>query len=134
MTRTGLAVGALVQLRHGVVIGAEHWPSDPGGQHLVRSRAELAANPGAVLSHQSAVLVWQLPTPGFTPWSALPVSVTLPVSGHTSHAATAVHHVADVASSQVLRDPHGYATTSPYGRASRLDPPKLSPDSLDPGE
>jgi hypothetical protein len=78
--------------------------------------------------------VWQLPTPGFTPWSALPVSVTLPVSGHTSHAATAVHHVADVASSQVLRDPHGYATTSPYGRASRLDPPKLSPDSLDPGE
>ncbi|MBI4900618.1 MAG: DUF559 domain-containing protein [Actinobacteria bacterium] len=113
MIRTGLALGALVQVRHGVVLGAEHWPSDPAGQHLARARAELAANPAAVLSHQSAALVWQLPAPGFTPWSALPVSVMLPVSGHTSHAGEAVHHVADLPPSQVLRDPHGYATTSP---------------------
>ena len=118
--RTALSTGTLVQVRHGVFIGAEHWPRDESEQHLVRARAEQAANDGAVLSHQSAALVWQIPAPGFTPWSALPVSVTLPRSGHSSHAGGAVHHLADVPAGQVMRDPHGCPTTSPARTAVDL--------------
>ena len=44
MIRTGLAMGTLVRVRQGVVVATEFWPTDPAGQHLVRARAELAAN------------------------------------------------------------------------------------------
>ncbi|HET7723613.1 MAG TPA: DUF559 domain-containing protein [Propionibacteriaceae bacterium] len=113
MIRTGLSSGTLVHVRQGVVLGAEHWPSDDAGRHLVRARAEQAANEDSVLSHQSAALVWQIPAPGFRPWSALPVSVTLPRSGHSSHSGRAVHHLVDVPPAQVTRDPHGCPTTTP---------------------
>lgn len=120
MIRTGLATGTLVQVRHGVVVGADHWPCDEAERHLVRARAEVAANEAAVLSHQSAALVWRLPAPGFTPWSALPVSVTLPTSGHSSHVRAAVHHLLDIPPAQVMRDPHGCPTTSPARTAIDL--------------
>lgn len=120
MIRTGLATGTLVPVRHGVVVGAEFWPTDPAGQHLVRARAELAANPGAVLSHQSAALVWGLPTPGFSPWTDLPAAVTLPPSGHAFHAGSAVHHLVALPLGQVQRDRLGYAVTGPARTAVDL--------------
>jgi Protein of unknown function (DUF559). len=120
MIRTGLAMGTLVRVRQGVVVGTEFWPTDPAGQHLVRARAELAANPGAVLSHQSAALAWGLPTPGFSPWTDLPVSVTLPPSGHSSHTVHAVHHLLSLPPGQVQRDRLGYDVTSPARTAVDL--------------
>ena len=120
MIRTGLATGTLTAVRHGVVVAAEHWPADPVGQHLVRARAELAANPGAVISHQSAALVWSLPTPGFSPWTDLPVAVSLPPSGHAFHTGTAVHHLIDLPLEQVRRDRLGYPVTSPARTAVDL--------------
>ncbi len=120
MIRTGLAMGTLTAVRHGVVVGTEFWPTDPVGQHLVRARAELAANPGAVISHQSAALVWSLPTPGFSPWTDLPVAVTLPPSGHAFHTGSAVHHLIDLPPGQIQRDHLGYAVTSPARTAVDL--------------
>ena len=113
-------MGTLVRVRQGVVVGTEFWPTDPAGQHLVRARAELAANPGAVLSHQSAALAWGLPTPGFSPWTDLPVSVTLPPSGHSSHTVHAVHHLLSLPPGQVQRDRLGYDVTSPARTAVDL--------------
>jgi very-short-patch-repair endonuclease len=120
MIRTGLAMGTLVRVRQGVVVGAEFWPSDPAGQHLVRAQAEVAANPGAVLSYQSAALAWGLPTPGFSPWTDLPVSVTLSPSGHSSHTVPAVHHLLGLPSGHVQRHRLGYAVTSPARTAVDL--------------
>lgn len=120
MIRTGLASGVLTTVRHGVVIGAEHWPEDPASQHLVRARAELAANPAAVLSHQSAALVWKIPTPGFQPWTDLPVSVTLPPGGHSSRTCKTAHHVVAVPSGQIVRHRLGFELTTPARTAVDL--------------
>ena len=113
MVRTALAGGTLVSVRRGVVLRADAWPQDPAAQHLVRAHAELAANPDAVLSHESAALSWGLPSPGFEGWAAAPVSVTLPAIGHTWHASGAIHHLETLPAHHVQRDPHGYAVTSP---------------------
>lgn len=120
MIRTGLATGALVAVRHGVVVGAEFWPADPIEQHLVRARAEVAANPGAVLSHQSAALVWALPAPGFTPWEQSPVSITRPHAARSAHARGAVHHAMAVPSGQIHHDRRGFDVTTPARTAIDL--------------
>lgn len=120
MIRTALAMGTLIPARRGVVISAEFWPSDPAAQHLARARAELAANPDAVLSHQSAAVAWGLPTPGFSPWTDLPVSVTLPQSGHSSHAAPARHHVVALPPGHIAHDRRGFRLTTPARTAIDL--------------
>ena len=120
MIRTGLETGSLVSVRHGVVVGAEFWPTDPAERHLLRARAEAEVNPGAVVSHQSAAIAWKLPTPGFTPWTDLPVSVTLPPTGHSSHASPAMHHLRDLPRNHVQRHPLGFEVTSPARTAIDL--------------
>lgn len=40
MIATQLAAGQLIRVRQSVFLGAEHWPTDAAGQHLVRARAE----------------------------------------------------------------------------------------------
>ncbi len=113
MIRTQLASGRLVSVRHGVLVAAEGWPDDPAGQHLVRARAELVANPGAVISHESAAVAWRLATPGFTMWHEHPVSLTSP--GRTSHRSrrgSAVWHSGDLAPGLISRDEEGYDVTS----------------------
>lgn len=130
MIRTAVTSGALVCVRHGVVVRADAVQDDVVGQHLMTARAELAANPDAVLSHQSAALVWGLPTPGFTPWSDLPVSVTLPRSGHASRAGKAIHHVRPLPASQVQRDGLGYRVTTPARTAVDLAAGLAIPQAL----
>ncbi len=120
MIRTGLATGTLVAVRHGVVVGTESWPNDPAEQHLLLARAEAEVNPGAVVSHQSAAVAWRLPTPGFARWTDLPVSVTLPPEGHSSHASPAVHHLRDLPRHHVQRHPLGLDVTSPARTAVDL--------------
>ena len=108
MIRSQLRSGRLVRVRHGVYLAASAWPQDPGGRHLVRARAEAAANPGGVISHESAAVAWGLPTPGFFEWADRPVAISLPArSGHTSHAA---HHVIDLPPDQLARL-EGYVVT-----------------------
>jgi hypothetical protein len=113
MLATQVRRQALLRLRQGVYLAQASWPADPADQHLMLGRAEIAANPEAVLSHQSAALVWQLPTPGFVPWHELPPSVTLPAGRNfrSSHG-LAVHHVANLPKAQLGRDPGGYPATS----------------------
>jgi hypothetical protein len=111
MLVTQLRNGALVRVRHGVYLAASAWPDDPAAQHLVRAHAELVANPGAVLSHQSAGVAWRLPSPG-RDWASGPVAVTLPGAGNSVAHTQAVHHVAALPESQVEHDDDGYAVTS----------------------
>jgi len=120
MIRTALAMGTLIPLRRGVFISAEFWPCDVAARHLVRACAELAANPDAVLSHQSAALAWHIPAPGFSPWADLPVSLTLPPAGHSSHAAPAMHHLVALPPGHVQRDPRGFLLTTPARTAVDL--------------
>ncbi len=130
MVRTALASGLLVQTRRSVVVAAACWPDKPEQQHVVRARAEAAANPGAVLSHQSAALVWGLPTPGFESWATMPASVVLAPAGHTSHSSGAVHHIQALDPAFVRRDKRGYLLTSPARTAVDLAAPRDLPGQL----
>lgn len=113
MIQTQLAAGRLLRLRRGVYLAADVWPSDPMAQALIRGYAEVAANPGAVLSHQSAALSWGLPCPSSVGWEDRSVSVTLPAgSGHGSQQRTARHHVAALPPEHRCRDVQGYPVTS----------------------
>lgn len=113
MIRTQLGSGRLLRLRPGVLIAAASWPPDPVAAALVRARAELCANPAAAMSHQSAALVWDLPSPGYTPWRQLPPAIVLPPGGgHGSQTRTACHHVALLPSGHLSSDDRGWPVTS----------------------
>lgn len=112
MIRTQLAAGRLLRVRHGVYLAADAWPSDPSACALIRGYAEVAANPGAVLSHQSAALSWKLPCPAEVGWEELPASVTFPPGlGHGALHRGADHHVAALPPEQCARDSQGYPVT-----------------------
>jgi len=113
MIRTQLMTGRLTQLRAGVFLSTDAWPDTPAGQHLARAHAEQVANPDAVLSHESAAVVWDLPSPDFDPWHESPVSLTRPGrTSHRSRSSTATWHTGDLPVASVVRDPDGYAVTS----------------------
>lgn len=120
MLKTALRAGGLRSLRHGVVLAAAAWPDDPAEQHLMLAHAEQVANPEAVLSHQSAALAWRLPSPDTTRWSELPVSVTLPATGHSSRTGTTIHHLGRLPADQVTQDQAGYLATTPARTAVDL--------------
>lgn len=113
MITTAVSHGDLVRLRRGVYLARASWPDDPAARHLLRARAEVAANPSGVLSHQSAALAWGMPSPG-RPWEDLPVAITLP-SGTGVRAVRAVgeHHTARLPPGQVITDADGTPVTSP---------------------
>jgi hypothetical protein len=113
MVRTQLEAGNLLRLRRGVYLAASAWPVDVGERHVVLARAEVVANPAAVISHQSAAQFWELPTPGFFAWSDRPVAVTFPAGQpHSARSGTADHHLAELPPEHVARDTHGYAVTT----------------------
>jgi very-short-patch-repair endonuclease len=123
--------GRLMTVRHGVYLSANSWPDDPAGRHLVLGHAEQVANPGAVLSHQSAAASWGLPTPGFQEWHDLGVCVTLPPgAGHGSQHRSAQHRVMELPAEQVTRDAEGYEVTSIPRTAIDLAAGRPLPDSL----
>jgi len=119
MIRTRVASGDLMTVRHGVFVRAEAWPTDALAQYVVRARAEQAANPSALISHQSAAAALGIPSPGVQRWEDLAVSITLSPE-HSSKAGPAIHHVGRVPKSQIMRDAHGYLMTSPARTAVDL--------------
>jgi hypothetical protein len=131
MIRTQLAAGRLVRVRQGVFLDHGRWPADAAAQHLVRAHAEQVVHPDAVLSHESAAVVWALPHPGFDDWAAAAPSVTLPATGRArSRRGPAVHHVGALPTGQVTRDPAGYAVTSVARTAVDLAVGLPSPEAL----
>jgi hypothetical protein len=130
MIRSRRRTGELITLRPAVFLGATYWPDDPAAQHLIRGHAELVANPDAVLSHQTAAVVWSLPTPGFRDWHDLPISVTLPAAGHSARSRRTVHRVAPLPFSQLQRDAEGYSVTSPARTAVDLAARLALPETL----
>jgi len=124
--------GGLVQLRQGVYLAATAWPEAPRAQRLILAKAEVAANPEAVISHQSAALAWELPSPDFNDWTDLPISITLPATGgyRSSHGATGVHHVAQLPAGNVVRDGSGYLLTSLARTAVDLAAGRPLPEAL----
>jgi hypothetical protein len=108
MIRSQLGAGGLLRLRRGIYLAASAWPTDRAAQHVLLARAESLANPGGVISHESAAVVWGLPAPGFADWADAPATITLPAgSGHTFHAS---HHIATLPAEQIAQDA-GYAVT-----------------------
>lgn len=110
--RTHLTSGTLVTVRYGVYVSAEHWPAEVAEQHQVRARAETVVLPDAVISHNSAALVWGLPTPGFDAWWETPPTITLPSEGHRSRRGPARHVRGSFAAGDVVADDQGYPVTS----------------------
>ena len=120
MLRTQVATNRLVTVRYGVYVAADRWSDDIGEQHLMRARAETVAHPDAVMSHQSAALVWGFPIPGFGEWSDSPPSVTLPPQGHRSRSGSAIHRRGTFTSGELQTDDEGYPVTSPARTAVDL--------------
>lgn len=113
MIATQVASGRLLRLRHGVYVAASTWPQDAESQHLMLARAEVIANPAAVLSRQSAATAWALPSPGLRRWHDFPVAVTLPAGcGHSSRSGLASHRVAVLPAGHVVRHSDGLRVTS----------------------
>lgn len=131
MLATQLRRGQLIRLRRGVYLASAAWPADPASQHLVLARAEVVATPGAVLSRQSAALVWELPAPGWHPWHDLPVSVSVPTGGgHRARSNGAHHHVEHLPAEHLSRDADGYPVTGLVRTAIDLSAGLPLPDAL----
>jgi len=128
--RTHLTAGTLVTVRYGVYVAAEHWPMDAAEQHKVRARAETVVIPEAVISHNSAALVWGLPTPSFDAWWETPPTVTLPSEGHRSRRGPARHVRGSFAVGDVVADAQGYPVTSPARTAADLALGRDLPEAL----
>lgn len=121
MIRTQLEAGKLVRLRSKVFLDAGLWPEDPAAQNVIRARAEQVARPDAVLSHQSAALVWGLPTPDVRPWHVLAPALTLPSrSGYRSRRDPVRYVTGALPAHHVTRDPAGYQVTTPVRTAMDL--------------
>ena len=131
MVETQLRAGRLRRLRQGVYLSESCWPTDEAGQHLVLARAELVTAPGAVLSHQTAALVWGLPTPGVRTWHNDSPSIALPAgAGHRSRKGPVVRHVATLHATDIARDDDGYDVTSVARTAVDLADGLTLPDAL----
>lgn len=113
MIATQLAAGRLVRVRQSVFLGAEHWPADATGQHLVRARAETVVHPEAAISHASAALIWELPSPTLGRWDDAPVTVTLPGDGrYRSRPGPVTRQLGSLPAGHLTRDPNGYRVTT----------------------
>ncbi|MFV0430114.1 MAG: AbiEi antitoxin N-terminal domain-containing protein [Arachnia sp.] len=90
MIRTYLAAGTLTRIRQGVYIASHAVPTAPPDLHLLAAHAEQVVHPAAVLSHESAAVVWGLPHYGFSNWWDSAPSVTVP--GGTTRRGRVTHH------------------------------------------
>jgi very-short-patch-repair endonuclease len=112
MIRTHVASGMLTRVRQGVFVATSAVPSGAPGRHVLAAHAEQVVHPQAVLSHESAAVVWDLPHPGFERWHESPPSVTIAATGARSRRGQAVHHRGTLPPGQVTRDHDGYAVTT----------------------
>ena len=123
--------GRLMTVRHGVYLAADSWPDGDAARHLILGHAEQVANPGAVLSHQSAATSWGLPSPSFEDWHEQGVCVTLPPGGgHGSQRRVGLHRVMNLPAEHVTRDAEGYEVTSIPRTATDLVSGLSLPESL----
>jgi hypothetical protein len=131
MIETQLRAGRLRRVRQGVYLSESCWPADEAGQHLVLARAEQVVAPGAVLSHQTAALVWGLPTPGVREWHEDSPRIALPTgAGHRSRKGPVVRHVTTLRPTDIARDADGYDVTSVARTAVDLADGLTLPDAL----
>ncbi len=131
MLATQLRRGRLIRLRRGVYLASASWPQDPTAQHLMLARAEVVAAPQAVISRQSAALVWGLPSPGWHPWHTFPIAISLPAgAGHRARSNGAQHHVEQLPAEHLARDPEGYAVTGLVRTAIDLSAGLPLPEAL----
>ena len=113
MIETQLRAGRLVRLRAGVVLAASALPVEPAGRHLVLAHAEQTKYPEGVLSHESAAIVWNLPTPGVRPWHEALAATTFPAgTTQRSRHGVANHHIGKLPPHHLARDASGYVVTS----------------------
>lgn len=131
MLATQLASGRLVRLRQGIYLAASAWPDDLAGQHMIRARAELVANPAGVISHQSAALIWGLPSPGFAAWAEQPVSTSF-ASGipHSTRSGPVEHRTAHLPPEHLTSDPTGCRITTLARTAVDVARGRPLPDAL----
>jgi very-short-patch-repair endonuclease len=131
MIHTALASGRLRRLRQGVFVASTAWPDDPADRHVMMGHAEQVTNPDAVLSHETAAVIWGLPSPSFHDWYEEPIAATYPVGGtYRSRGGTAVRHVRALPASDVVRDPDGYAVTTIARTATDLAAGLSLPEAL----
>lgn len=131
MIDTQVDAGRLMVVRHGMYLATDAWPDEPRLRHLVLGHAEQVANPGAVLSHQSAAVSWGLPSPTFHDWHEQGVCVTLPPGqGHGSQQRSARHRVLPLPTEDVTRDAEGYEVTSIPRTATDITSGLPLPDAL----
>lgn|GEM_PF-777131 len=113
MIETQLRAGRLVRLRAGVFLAASALPAEPVGHHLILAHAEQTRYPEAVLSHESAAIVWNLPIPGVRPWHESPAAITFPAgTTQRSRHGVANHHIGKLPPHHLGRDAAGYIVTS----------------------
>ena len=131
MIETQVGAGRLIVVRHGVYLATDALPDDARARHLILGHAEQVANPGAVLSHQTAAASWGLPSPSFQDWHEQDVCVTLPPGhGHGSQRRSAHHRVLELPPEQVTRDAEGYEVTSIPRTATDLADGRALPEAL----
>lgn len=131
MIRTQLTTGRLRRLRRGVFLAEDAWPDDDAGRHLMLAHGVQVANPDAVLSHETAALVWDLPTPGFHPWWDGPPALTVPAAtGHRSRETDAIVRSRILDPMTITRDTEGYAVTTLARTAVDLAAGRPLPDAL----
>lgn len=130
MLKTQLGQGRLTQVRRGVFVSTDAWPTSEEARHLVRAHAEQVANRHAVMSHESAAVVWGLPSPGFEAWCTSPVALTLPRGAHGTRHRDVSWHIRDLPEAQVTRDDHGYPVTSLVRTAADLAAGLPLPEAL----
>jgi len=131
MIDTQLAAGRLIRLRRGVFVASAAWPDRAADRHVMLAHAEQVTNPDAVLSHETAAVIWGLPAPSFHAWHESPVSVTYPAGGrYSSRGGTAVRHTRPLPTSEVTRDSDGYAVTTVARTAVDLALGRALPDAL----
>ena len=131
MIETQLTAGRLRRVRQGVYLSETCWPADEAGQHLIRARAEQVMAPGSVLSHQTAALVWGLPTPGVRAWHDHSPSIALQAgAGHRSRRGPVVRHITPLHPADIVRDDDGYDVTSVARTAVDLADGLTLPDAL----
>lgn len=114
MVLTQQRSGRLLRIRPGVYLEARRWPEDPSAQVLLRAEAEAAVHPGAVLSHDTAALVWGLPALPLRSWVEAGPVLTLPPGSHlrTRPAAGVRIVVSRLPAHQQTSSPEGIPVTS----------------------
>lgn len=131
MIEAQLASGRLRRLRHGIYVQSASWPEKPGEQHLMLARAEQTVTPRGVLSHNSAALVWGLPTPGLREWYDDPPTLTYPAgSTDRARAGAARRRTANLPGTDVTLDDLGFPVTSLARTAVDLADRLPLPDAL----